>query len=62
VIEELVAQSPALFPKRASDVMSHVRHVAPGDHKTKLMPSTIRKLDEVFSEALDALGYERHHN
>ena len=60
VIEELVAQSPALFPKRANDVMSHVRHVTPGDHKTKLMPSTIRKLDEIFSDALDALGYEKH--
>jgi Sulfotransferase domain len=60
VIEELVAQSPALFPKRESDVMSHVRHVGPGDHKTKLRPSTIKKLDEIFSETLGALGYERH--
>jgi hypothetical protein len=59
VIDELVAQSPALFPRRTSDAMDHVRHVAPGDHKNKLEPSTIRELDGIFSETLNALGYEK---
>ena len=59
VIEELVAQSPGLFPKRTSDVMTHVRHVTPGDHRNKLKPSTIEQLNEIFNDVLDALAYER---
>jgi hypothetical protein len=57
VIEELVAQSAVLFPKRDADVMNHIRHVAPGDHKTKLLPSTIGQLDTIFSDVLKHLGY-----
>ncbi len=60
VIEELAMQSAALFPKRSVDVMDHIRHVTPGDHRTKLKPSTIRELDGIFSEALDALGYAKY--
>jgi Sulfotransferase domain len=59
LIEDMVARSAALFPKREADVMTHIRHVAPGDHKTKLLPSTIARLDEIFSDALTRLGYER---
>jgi hypothetical protein len=59
VIAGLVAQADALFPKRPTDVMQHVRHVTPGDHKAKLKSSTIKTLDEIFAETLDALGYER---
>jgi hypothetical protein len=59
VIDELVAQSPALFPRRTTDAMDHVRHVAPGDHKNKLESSTIRELDLIFFETLNALGYEK---
>jgi hypothetical protein len=59
VMAGLVSQADALFPRRPTDVMQHVRHVTPGDHKTKLMPSTIRTLNEIFAETLDALGYEK---
>jgi len=59
VIDDLAAQSSAFFPHRAADVMQHVRHVTPGDHKAKLKASTIRRLDAVFSTVLDALEYER---
>lgn len=59
VIDELVAQSSTFFPKRTIDVMTHVRHVTPGDHKNKLKPATIKQLNEIFSDTLDALGYEK---
>jgi hypothetical protein len=58
LIEELAAQSSVLFPQRHDDVMSHVRHVTPGDHKAKLQPSTISALNERFSDTLRSLGYE----
>jgi len=60
VIEQLVAQAPALFPKRSVDALHHVRHVTPGDYKSKLRPATIARLDEIFSDVLDALGYPKH--
>lgn len=59
VIEQLVAQSPAFFPKRSVDTLHHIRHVTPGDYKSKLQPATIRQLDEVFSDVFDALGYQK---
>ncbi|MGO9988436.1 MAG: sulfotransferase domain-containing protein [Steroidobacteraceae bacterium] len=59
VIDDLAAQSPGFFPKRNDDAMTHVRHVTPGDHKQKLQPSTIGRLNEIFSDVLDELDYER---
>lgn len=59
VIDELAALSAEFFPKRTVDVMTHVRHVTPGDHKNKLQPSTIKQLNEIFGDTLDALGYEK---
>ncbi|MGK7907003.1 MAG: sulfotransferase domain-containing protein [Synechococcus sp.] len=59
VIDKLVAQSSTFFPKRTRDVMNHVRHVTPGDHQNKLKPSTIQQLNDIFSDTLDALGYEK---
>jgi hypothetical protein len=59
VIDEQVALAPTFFPKRDSDVRNHVRHVTPGDHKTKLQPATIQRLNEIFADVLDALHYER---
>jgi len=60
VIERLVAQSPAFFPRRSADALNHVRHVTPGDYKTKLLPATIQQLDEIFSDTLEALGYPKY--
>jgi hypothetical protein len=59
VIEEQAALAPTFFPKRADDARNHVRHVTPGDHKTKLLPATIRRLDAIFADVLDALHYDR---
>jgi hypothetical protein len=60
VIGDLAARAPQLFPKRDGDVMNHVRHVAPGDHRTKLQPATIAQLDEIFADTLERLDYERY--
>lgn len=59
VIDELVAQSADFFPKRNADVMEHMRHVTPGDHKNKLKASTIEQLNHVFGDVLDVLGYPK---
>ncbi len=39
------------------DVWSHKRKVTPGDHREKLQPETIRRLDQIFAPVLDRLGY-----
>ena len=39
------------------DVWSHKRKVTPGDHREKLQPETIRKLDLVFATVLEKFGY-----
>ena len=57
VVEELAAQRQTLTPKRELDVMNHVRHVTPGDHKAKLQGPTIRRLNEIFGDTLSRLGY-----
>lgn len=41
----------------AEDPSAHIRRVAPGDHKEKLAPATIAKLDEIFEPILSAYGY-----
>ncbi|HUN74195.1 MAG TPA: sulfotransferase domain-containing protein [Steroidobacteraceae bacterium] len=58
-LEEWAARASSFFPQRTGDVMSHVRHVMPGDYGAKLRPETIQRLDEIFSDALTALGYVR---
>ena len=60
VIETLAARSATFFPPRSVDALHHIRHVTPGDYKSKLLPSTIGQLDEVFADVLDALGYEKY--
>jgi hypothetical protein len=60
VIDGLVLQAPTFFPRRDSDAMQHVRHVTPGDYAAKLRPATIRRLDDIFSDTLDALGYAKY--
>jgi hypothetical protein len=45
-----------LVPEK-EDPSSHVRRVAPGDHREKLSPATIAKLDEIFRETVAPFGY-----
>ncbi len=58
-VETLAREASQLFPKREQDVVSHLRHVAPGDYREKLRPATIRRLNEIFAAPLEQLGYER---
>lgn len=39
------------------DASQHIRRVTPGDHKEKLQPETIGKLNGIFAEQLDRFGY-----
>jgi hypothetical protein len=47
------------FTVSREDPNSHKRQVQPGDHRRKLKPETIRLLDEIFADVLDALDYPR---
>ena len=49
----------ANFDVEEEDIYSHKRQVTPGDHKRKLAPETIERLNSEFGEILDLLGYKR---
>lgn len=38
--------------------LSHIRKMLPGDHRLKLQPETIVKLDEIFSEFINRFSYD----
>lgn len=40
------------------NVYEHIRRVTPGDHKEKLKPETIDRLNAIFSEVLQRFRYE----
>lgn len=56
-MKDLLAREAEFFPKRSEDVMTHIRHIQPGDHKDKLQPETIAELNEVFGNVLSKLDY-----
>ncbi|WMS43388.1 sulfotransferase domain-containing protein [Acuticoccus sp. MNP-M23] len=45
------------FAVAAEDETAHKRQVAPGDHKRKLAPETIAKLNEILGDELRWFGY-----
>jgi hypothetical protein len=55
---EKLAQRVDLFPERENRD-EFVRKVAPGDHKEKLSPRVIAKLERAFGDYLEAFGYQR---
>lgn len=57
LVERLVTRSPEFFPQRNNDVMAHIRHIMPGDHKNKLKTSTIEELNDIFKDILRSLNY-----
>lgn len=57
VVDQLARQSHEFFPKRSQDVMTHIRHVTPGDYKNKLKTSTIEELNTIFRDILLRLDY-----
>lgn len=58
VVNNLVANSQQIFPARTHDVMQHIRHITPGDHKNKLKEKTVMELNYIFRDVLDVLGYD----
>ncbi len=46
------------FSVSTEDVQQHKRQVLPGDHRRKLSPPTIARLNEQFGRVLEQLGYE----
>lgn len=54
-IEEIAAKHD-IFPKEEKP-NSHIRKVAPGDHKDKLKPETIASLNNIFEPFMVKYGY-----
>jgi hypothetical protein len=58
LLDDLTSRAESSFTvKRGEDAWSHRRQVTPGDHRDKLKPETISRLNGVFREALEALRY-----
>ena len=54
---EAIASRHDIFPN-VEKPDSHIRKVTPGDHKDKLKPETIKKLNDIFAPLLAKYGYE----
>ena len=46
-----------LWPPRENE-WSHKRHVIPGDYKNRLSRETVEKLNHIFADVLQCLGYQ----
>ncbi|NEQ65781.1 MAG: sulfotransferase domain-containing protein [Symploca sp. SIO2D2] len=57
IVNKIINQAD--FTVQKEDIYSHKRQVHPGDHKRKLAPETIERLNSEFGEVLDLLGYEK---
>jgi len=55
LVEARHAQSVAAGEEE--DIWSHKRKVTPGDHREKLRPETIVRLNEIFAPVFRKLGY-----
>jgi Sulfotransferase domain len=51
-----IARAHDVRPER-EDTSAHTRNVTPGDHRRKLKPATISKLNEVFADFMAYYGY-----
>lgn len=56
LVARVVAQNDVV--PNEEDASAHIRRVAPGDHREKLKPETIARLDEIFAPLYAAYGYE----
>lgn len=54
--QELLAEAEASYPRK-EDVTRHIRQVAAGDHRRKLKPETIGRLNISFANVLRGFGY-----
>ena len=57
VVDELTRRFRPHFDVKGEDVRRHIRKATPGDYAEKLQPGTIARLNEIFADVLEALGY-----
>lgn len=57
IFEKLYQAHRNDFTVDEEDIYQHRRQVAPGDHRRKLQPETIARLDEKFAHVLEVLSY-----
>lgn len=57
-IYNLILNYKKKFRKPKENVYNHVRQILPGDHKRKLKPETIEKLNNIFGYVLKRLEYD----
>jgi hypothetical protein len=57
VLNDLTTTLESSFAVDREDAWSHRRQVRAGDHRDKLRPETISRLNDVFRDVLDPLGY-----
>ncbi len=55
LIEEIVSKTS--FKVKKEDKHSFIRNIKAGDHKNKLAPETIEKLNLLFKNELELLNY-----
>ncbi|MDJ0630799.1 MAG: sulfotransferase domain-containing protein [Rhodobacter sp.] len=55
VVRNVVARNDVV--PTAESKRQHIRRVTPGDHRDKLKPETIARLDEIFAPVLTRYGY-----
>jgi len=58
VIRVLMEEHKHAFKVGKENVMKHKRNIMPGDHKEKLEPGTINKLNLMFKDVLQELNYD----
>lgn len=56
LVDRIVAQNDVVPSEE--NASAHIRRVAPGDHKDKLRPDTIARIDALFAPIYEAYGYE----
>lgn len=54
---EAVARQHDIRPTQ-EDISKHIRKGTPGDHREKLKPETIRRLNRLFAEVASGYGYD----
>jgi hypothetical protein len=54
--QKLLDAHEARRPK-SEDIQKHLRKGMPGEHREKLLPDTVEKLNAIFERPLERFGY-----
>jgi len=58
-VQDAIAKEFDIVPERER-ADQHIRQVHPGNYRSKLKLSSIRKIEDVFGEEMAFFGYERY--